>query len=251
MNQSEELIRRIRESGGEPVSFPVIRIGDPENWEACDLALKHIKDYDWIIFSSENAVRFFINRARAIDVEIIPPKIAVVGEKTKQALESVGLKEDLMPLEYTAKGMLEAFKAIDIHNKKVLIPTSDIAREELITGLEKRGANICKVCVYRTLCNTEDSLGKAIKNLENTMIDAVLFYSPSAVQCFYRLAGDDIVKKLIRQNTVIASIGPTTAKAIRNYGWPVNIIPEKSSDESMIEALARYFKQNSEVEAGK
>lgn len=87
--------------------------------------------YDWLIFSSKNAVKYFYKYLKSLNVDYI----AVIGVKTAQYCESLGIHVDYMPDDFSQEGFLEAFNKI---NKKILIPSSELARPLLSTSLSKK-----------------------------------------------------------------------------------------------------------------
>ncbi|MEJ2545916.1 MAG: uroporphyrinogen-III synthase [Calditrichaceae bacterium] len=150
--KAADLVTSLEAYGADCLVFPTIKISTPDNWLECDKALLEINNYDWIIFSSANGVRYFWNRAREIDAKKYDNKIAVVGKKTLRELETYGLKADLIPETFSASGLIESFQNENIKGKRILNPTSEIARDELQIGLQKLGAVVNRMTVYKNEC---------------------------------------------------------------------------------------------------
>jgi len=240
-DQSGYLVKKLTSLGGQVYAFSTIKITPPDDWSLCDRAFKSIDDYDWIIFSSVNGVRFFLKRAEHHQVNYFRASIASVGSKTADLLKKYGITADLIPSSFSAEGLLDVFKKLDIRNHKILIPASDLSRNELASGLRKMGAKVDKVICYKT--GTPDIRGSnsLIKTLLNKKMDCFTFYSPSAFLSFIKIMGAEKLKNSIFKKTAIAAIGPTTAQTIQKQGFEVHIQPEQSIDESMIDAIVAYF----------
>ncbi len=236
-------------AGGKALLFPTIRIVGPPDWVECDIHLNQLDEFDWIIFSSANAVRFFLERVRELNIKNPQVKVAAVGIKTSKKLEEYGWPADLIPQEYSARGILKAFRSIDIRENKILIPASDIGRDELIKGLENQGAYVTTMIMYRTQCLKNVESEKIVKTISEGEVNVILFYSPSAFSCFISALGNQIVGKIIKEKVAIAAIGPTTSKAIKKSGLDVDIMPEKSTDESLVDAINNYYDMKTETES--
>ncbi len=241
IEQANELVKSLETYGAECFAFPTIKISSTDNWTECDKALKAINDYEWIIFSSANGVRYFYGRARELRIKKYKNKIAVVGKKTLRELESHGFKADLIPKTFSASGLIESFQNENVKNNLILNPTSDIARDELQIKLENMGATVNRIAVYKNECQKNQSIDFILSAIEQNTIDVILFFSPSAFNCFTQILGSKIFGNLKNSKAVIAAIGSTTAEAIEQGGFKVDIIPKKGVQESMVDALVNYF----------
>ncbi len=235
------LASRIEALGGRAVLFPTIKIQGAGSWEDFDRGLGNIAAYDWIVFTSANAVYYFFQRAEKFSVRDLPGKIAAVGTKTEEALRRHVKNVDLTPAEYSAAGLLEEFEKEDLTNRRVLLPTSNIARDELANGLRNRGAVVDAVVVYETVPNRRLDVTTMKRRITDGGVDCVTFFSPSAFDCFLDLMGADVVDDIKKRSIAVAAIGPTTAAAVKNAGLPVDIQPRKSLEEDLVAALAAYY----------
>ncbi|HES60166.1 MAG TPA: uroporphyrinogen-III synthase, partial [Caldithrix sp.] len=118
-DQADDLVKSLETYGAECLVFPTIKISTPDDWTDCDAALQNINQYDWIIFSSANGVRYFWNRARELNSKAYKNKIAVVGKKTLRELESFGFKADLIPETFSAAGLIESFQNKNINGARI------------------------------------------------------------------------------------------------------------------------------------
>lgn len=239
--QSQSLIQKIEALGGKAVEFPTIKIVGTSDWEKCDVALDEIRNLDWIIFTSSNSVRFFMGRAKYMGIDHLECSIAAVGAKTAEELERYDLKADLVPENYSAEGLLNAFNLMDIENKHMLIPSSNLAKEQLPQGLRAMGAHVNNLVVYKTVPNISLEGKEMNSMIEKSSIDCLTFFSPSAFNFFLDIVGNDVINTLEKNKVAIAVIGPTTSKAVKNKGLKPDIEPEKSDENSLLEAINKYF----------
>ena len=240
--QSSSLVRAIEQLGGRCRLFPTIKVTAPLNWADCDNALQNIASYDWIVFSSSNGVLYFLRRAQKLNIQRLPGRIAAVGKQTGKELEKFDYRADLIPDNYSASGLLGYFKNRAMTSQKILIPTSDIGGDELIGGLKALGAIAEKIIVYRTGCAENDESNQVLQQIQNREIDVILFFSPSAVRCFLNLLGDPNVALLKSSQLILGAIGKTTARSLQENGLTVHILPLRSTQESLIEAITHFLK---------
>src|SRR5258708_5491154 len=151
--QAPELSEKLRALGADVIEFPVIEIQPPSDTAPLDRAIENLAGYDWLIFTSVNGVRFFMERldASAADLRSLRARICAIGPATRQRVEALHLKVDLMPAEYVAESLVAAFAAIDLGDKRILIPRAAIARDVIPVELRKLGAEVNVVEAYRNV----------------------------------------------------------------------------------------------------
>ncbi len=240
-SQSADLARQIAAHGGSSIFFPTIKITAPDDWQECDAAIRELESFDWLVFTSINSVRYFFKRLQKFKAPH-PHKIAAIGRKTCDELERRGIDIDLMPEVFSAKGLLNAFDQ-DLSGRRFLLPSSNIARDELMQGLCSRQADVVRVTVYQNTLNRPDNIDIVLQSIRKGDIDCLTFFSPSAWRNFAELAGVEIIRHLAETQTLIAAIGPTTAAAIRDAGMTKFLIPEEYTSESLVKSLLEHFKQ--------
>ncbi len=244
--QAASLGKPLEAFGAEVVPFPVIEIVPPEDWTSVDEAVRHIEDYDWVVFTSANAAAEFLNRAARVTADaavhvLATPWVAAVGKSTAATLQSVGVKVDLVPEDAHAEGLAAAFDDLGAGpGWKVLIPRAQEAREVLPESLRASGAQVDVVVVYRTVPAEPDPA--VIERLRAGEIDAVTFTSGSTVRHFVeRLAeaGLDPAEQMSR--LTVASIGPVTTKALEKRGFSADTEASEATMESLAASLAAYY----------
>jgi uroporphyrinogen III methyltransferase/synthase len=189
--QADALSAKLRALGAEAIELPTIEIQPAADYGPLDRAISDLGSYDWLIFTSANGVRFFLDRLRrsSVDWRALRARICAIGPATRAAVESLHLKVDLMGKEYVAEGLLAAFAPYDLAGKRVLLPRAAVARDLVPTELTRRGAHVDVVEAYRTVIPEETAarcreiLGAARRP------DCITFTSSSTVQNFVAAMG--------------------------------------------------------------
>lgn len=242
VEQADEFITLLQEKGANVINFPTIEVVPPDSWDACDRALQNLTDYNWIIFSSTNGVRFFLQRLRerGNGIEALSfSKIAAVGERTQAFLQESGIPVHLVPQEFRAEGLLETFGKMGIRGLRMLIPRAEKGRETLMTGLTLMGAFVDTVAVYKTQGASYGNRNQTALNGQS--LDVLTFTSPSTVCHFIERIGIKKVNEWCLNGTSIAVIGGVTADAVEKYKLHANIIPEKSTIPDLVEAITKFY----------
>jgi uroporphyrinogen-III synthase len=241
--QASGFIAKLKVLGADPIPFPTIQIREPEERESCDEVIDRLSTFDWVIFSSFNGAHFFLTRLREHGSGTIDAKIAAVGRTTADAVRSFGYNVDLIPEEFSASGILQSLKDVDIDGKRFLLPTSNIGRDELQRGLQERGALAEKLEAYRTVANRDLDSEGIRRQIQNGEIDCITFFSPSAFNFFIDIMGRSIVDTIAAQPVALAATGPVTAKAIHAAKLNVDIQPAVSREDDFVQALTDHYSQ--------
>jgi uroporphyrinogen III methyltransferase/synthase len=246
--QASVLSRRLRELGAEPVELPAIAFQPPEDYTPLDAAIRHIHQYDWIILTSVNGVRAFLERLWTLgwDVRSLArTKLAAIGPATATALEQCRLRADYVPDQYIAEAVAAGIG--DVGDQRILLPRTDIARPALAIALREAGAIVDEVTAYRTVLAEEGQgsvptgglVSPASEDvrqmLSENQIDMVTFTSSSTVRNLVALLGD--AEPL--RGALIACIGPITAGTAREMGFRVDMVAEEYTVDGLIEVLIR------------
>lgn len=244
--QAADLIDALDALGAEPILAPMIRIMPPEDPGPLQRAAEDPARFDWIVFTSANAVDAFMQAV--LDGErdlraLNGPRLCTVGTATAERLAHYGLKVDVVPDEFRAEAVLATLARFGpLDDARVLLPRSEIGREVIAEQLREAGALVTDVVAYRTVLEEtqrEDEPDVYGMLLEGR-IDVVTFASPSAVRNFVKVYGSDQAVDLLNR-TVVATIGPVTAEAARQLGIAVTIQPATYTVEGLVEAIAAHF----------
>jgi uroporphyrinogen III methyltransferase/synthase len=240
--QAGSLSARLRGFGAVPEEVPTISVEPPRNPQQMDKAIRGLVEgrYEWIAFTSVNAVRAVREKfdEYGLDARAFSGlKIAAVGDKTAAAIEAWGLRADLVPSgEQSARGLLEDWPPYDDvldPINRVFLPRADIATETLVAGLLDLGWEVDDVTAYRTVRATPPP-APTREAIKSGKFDAVVFTSSSTVRNLVGIAGKP------HASTIIAVIGPATAKTAEEHGLRVDVLAPSPSVEVLVDALADF-----------
>lgn len=240
--QSGPMVARLTEYGAVADVVPTISVEPPRTPHQMEKAVKGMVTgrYEWVGFTSVNAVRAVRDKFREFGLDaraFAGLKIAAVGGVTSAALREWGIEADLVPGdEQSAQGLLAEWppydEALDPINR-VFLPRADIATDTLVAGLQDIGWEVDDVTAYRTVRAAPPAapIRDAIKN---GSYDAVVFTSSSTVRNLVGIAGKP------HPATVVACIGPATAKTAEEHGLRVDVLAPEPSSAGLVDALAEY-----------
>jgi uroporphyrinogen III methyltransferase/synthase len=232
--QAGELAEPLAELGAEAILLPTIEVGEAEDPEPLDQAIARMRTFDWVIFTSVNGVRYFMEHLdkSARDLRALSTvKICAIGPATRAAVEALHLKVDLMPEEYVAESLVAAFTEEHLNGRRILLPRAAVARDVVPKELMRRGASVDVVEAYRTVAPA--GLAEHAAEVFARRPDWVTFGSSSAVKNLVHAAGPAILR-----GVRIASIGPVTSATVRETGLEVDAEGSPYTMEGLIAALA-------------
>ena len=238
--QAAEFSDRLRDLGAEVLQVSLVRFDPPDSWEAADRAIDRLGRYSLIVFTSANAVEFFLRRLEARGEEsdaLSRTALAAVGPKTAETLRRHGLIVEVVPEEFVAEGLLAALKGRSLKGSEILVPRAQEAREVLVEGLEKRGARVTVAPVYRTVRADENR--EALVSVLEAGVDMVTFTASSAVKHFMDLLDPDATA--LMRGVRVACIGRITADTARARGLHPDVVPERSTIPDLAKAIAGFF----------
>jgi uroporphyrinogen III methyltransferase/synthase len=227
----------------------MIRIEPPDDPAPLKEAAVNAGAFDWIVFSSANAVASFMSALfeSGHDVRALKgPRLCAVGAGTAAKLATYGIKVDVVPSEYRAEGVVAAMtEAGGLERARILLPRADIGREVIGDQLQAAGAQVTMVVAYRTVLadNPRDEDPDVYGMLLNGRIDVVTFTSASAVRNFAKIYGAEQAADLLK-NAVVAVLGPVTADAARQLGIPVTIQPPVYTVPALVDAITVHYRAN-------
>jgi uroporphyrinogen III methyltransferase/synthase len=245
-SQAEGLRLALEDLGAEVLEFPLLEVAPPSDPRPLERAVERAArgGYDWLVFTSANGVEAFFGClfARGRDARsLAATRIAAIGPATARALGSFGLRPEVLPPEYRAEGLLAALAEHDLAGRRVLLPRAEVVRPVLSRGLREMGAVVEEVTAYRTARPRNDP-EQLRRLLSAGRVQAVTFTSPSAVKHYCELFGDEAASLL--GGAAVASIGPVTSEAAREYGLRVDVEARPYTAEGLVGALVEYFKRS-------
>ncbi len=238
--QSGPLRERLEQLGARVLEIPTIEIVDPESWAPVDAAIGSLADYDWLILTSANAVRCFLDRLG--DQAGVPP-IAVVGSQTAKKLEQRGLSAALIPDDFRAEGLIDALPE-DLSGKHILLPRAEVAREYLPDTLRARGARVDVVTVYRTR-RPPDGASRLRQSLGEEEIDCITLTSGATAQNLADMLGVSNLSEIL-DGIAVAVIGPVTRDCAAQVGLSADIQASSATIADLVAAIDRYFENADE-----
>ena len=224
-SQSAELRNRLEDLGARVIECPTIQIVPPKSWKPVDDAIRRLETYNgcyspaptpsnnsWIAW--EAAGRRF--------------RLPSSDRRQREKLAEWGLKPSLVPADFRAEGLLEAFPE-NLVGTRMLFPRAEVARELLPDELRRRGATVDIVTVYRT-----------VKALPET---SERFWRPSASTASFSQAHPRFPRTCtcLPTGTALAVIGPVTREAAQLLGLKPDIVPVESTIPALVAAIREYF----------
>ncbi|MHB8776186.1 MAG: uroporphyrinogen-III synthase [Anaerolineales bacterium] len=246
--QAADFAERLRSAGFEPIFFPVIEIRPIENNVTLDKVLDKLNCYEWVVFTSVNAVDMVFSPSSPV----LPQKgkgvpspegrgqgeglrVAAIGPKTAEALRKHNIEPDFVPEEYVAEAILPGLG--DLRGKWVLLPRAEIARKALPEAIVKAGGTAHEIVVYQTLPAELDMEGLDALKMG---VDVITFTSASTVENFVAVLRQNKLDPLnLPNNPLFACIGPITGQAAREEGLVNLVVAKEYTTEGLIEVIGR------------
>ena len=248
--QSQDITARLEALGATVIHCPTIEVVRPSSWVPLDAAISNLQEYDWLVFTSANGVRFFFRRlaeTRTDGVQWLDKLVVcAIGPATARTVEAAGAVTHVTASDSTGEGALTAI--IDhvggeenIRGLRFLIPRARIAREILPAGLRSLGAHVDAVETYQGVKPDVDR-ESIIRLFKETSIDAITFTSSSTVSNFAELVGLTDLSALLGA-ALVGCIGPVTADTAANHGLKRIIQPKLYNVSELVESIVESIGQ--------
>ena len=228
--QASKLSRALKNLGAEVIECPTIKIAEPsDNFRQLDAAIKNLRGFDWIIFTSANGVEKFFARLKLhnLDARALN-KVAAIGSATAEKLSGCGIVADVVPKDFVAESLAEALKNF-VGGKKILLARAEEARDVLPEALKNFGAEVTVAPAYKTFPEVS-------AQIDFDAIDLATFTSSSTVKNFAAAYGVDALKKF-----PTAAIGPITAQTLQSFGVEPALVAEKFTIDGLVEAIGKFY----------
>lgn len=234
-DQAHRLCRRLEALGAEVWIQPAIAISDPPDWRPVDDALRQLDRYDWLVFSSANGVRYFLERLcrTGSDLRVLGRvKLAAIGPGTADALAQYRLRADAVPAQYRAEALAETLRP-EAGDRRFLLVRASRGREVLAETLRGAGALVEQIVVY-TNSDVLQADAHVTAALEAGEIDWVTVTSSTIAQSVVRLFGPRL------RRTRLVSISPITSGVLHALGYAPAAEADQYTMDGVVEAIARH-----------
>lgn len=242
-DQAESLSSGLETVGAIPVLLPTIRVEPLKRAPGFDEALTRLAEYDWMVFTSVNGVRFFCERLEAAGLSarvLADISIAAIGPATASALQARAIAVDFVAEEHVGESLAEGLP--DVAGTRVFLPRAAGARPQLPEMLRGRGAIVDEFAIYRAVEARPDD--GALAEL-SAGVDAITFTSPSTVEYFLTIVNSSGVNPFNADPPpIVACIGPVTANAAEQSGLRPSVIARDYTVPGLLEALITYFEES-------
>ena len=237
--QASKLAQLLEDQGAEVLLQPAIAIGPPADWGPVDRALDQLSQFDWLVFSSANGVRFLLERllGSGRDLRALGRiRLAAIGPGTAEELSHFHLPADLQPGSFRAESLAAAL-APQARGKHFLLARASRGREILADELLRAGGHVQQVVVYdSTDCPTPEP-GLA-EQLGEGRIHFVTVTSSAIANSLRKLFGDRLHKARL------VSISPVTSDTLRACGLPPSVEATTYTMEGVVEAILQAVRDN-------
>ena len=225
-----------------PIMLPLISFAEPEDFGPLDAVIRELARFDWIFLTSAQAVRALVARSDTIGISLAQegsmPQVAAVGPVSAEAAEAAGFRVTHVAHTHNGVALAEELGG-RLQDRTVLLPRSDRANPDLPAALKRHEAQVTEVIAYRTL-HTAEVDQRNLQKLAAGESDAILFFSPSAVQHFAELVGSEPLSAL-ENRLAMTAVGPVTAGALLKIGVRRILASADTSSGSVLETLERHF----------
>lgn len=249
--QCAELVTQLDARKAVALVRPLISFADPEDFGPLDAAIAALEEFDWLIFTSAEAVRAVARRSAKLGCNLEQAwsslRVATVGPATAEEVKRNKLEVNYVAQTHNGAALAQELGE-SVQGRKVLFPKSDRAKRDLPEALRRQGAEVIEVIAYRTLRPAEsDQL--MFDGIASGGADAILFFSPSAVEHFVQTFGSGPFGAL-QDRLAITAVGPVTAKALREAGAERIVVASDTTAGSVIDALEKHFAAAKAAPAG-
>ncbi len=245
IESSPALSQRLRQLGAEVLEMPAFQVIPAQDYAELDRLIHSLaggSNWDWILFTSANAVTYFLQRLFSLgyDLRILAHSgLGAVGKATAQALSNFHLNADFIPSKFS--GLDWVAEVADLAGKRVLLPRSAIAPSDVPDELLRRGAYVEAPVTYSVASTEADA--DVLNAFSSGIIDWITFFSPSAVRGLLDILtkgfGRQQALTLLKQSKT-ACIGPTTAAEVDKVGLHADLVAEEYTLDGLVETLIKW-----------
>lgn len=230
-HQADGMVEQLTDLGAAVLVQPAIEIGPPADWRSADAAIKRLDQFDWLVFSSANGVRYFLGRLahHGLDLRSLGGvRLAAIGPATADALAEHRLRTDLQPEEYRAESLAEAL--LPAVGQRVLLLRASRGREVLAESLSAAGAEVQQAVVYESR-DAPMAQPEAEAALADGRVDWITVTSSAIARSLTSLFGENLAR------AKLAAISPLTAGVLSDAGFDVAAVASSYTAEGLIAAI--------------
>ncbi len=239
--QASSIASMLEGLGARVIQFPTIEIIPIKDFKETDKEIAQLSNYDWVIFTSINGVEHFYNRLKDLKKDsrvFAGTKVAAIGPATAKGLQERGIIADFVPTAYMAEGIVEGLQKYGVNGKKVLLIRAEEARELLPVELEKSGAAVKILTIYKAV-PTENDKTLLEDLIKEDKVDCISFGSSSTVKNFFSQIPAETTKQSKRIK--YASIGDITSNTLSEYGIKADIQPQNFTIPELVDAIKTFY----------
>lgn len=239
---AEDLAACLAALGAIPLLLPLIEIRPPLNPNPLRQAARQAATFDWILFTSANGVRAFMEALQTVGstpAALQGVRIGAIGPATAQALARFGLRADYVPHVFLSEAIAEGLG--EVGGRRILLPRADLARRDLAERLRAKGAEVVEVAAYRVVAAGDPA---ALRPLLHPPPHRVTFTSPSTVRALAALL-EGLGEGERRAALPAVCIGPVTAAEAEAQGFPVIAVAREHTREGLVQALIESWMDSS------
>lgn len=234
--------KKLETYGASAVELPSIEILAPLSWKKLDGALPKLDEFDWVVFTSANGVKFFFDRLRQKYPRILSklrkhkaggdPKFACVGPATRKSLEELGFRCYVQPKKFLTSDLgRELAKSMNVNGKLILLARAQVASREITRILRDSGAKVVDAPTYRTVTRAK----KMPQGILHRITDVTLT-SPSTVKGLLMSINTKVINS---QGILVHCIGPVTAKSAKASGLKVKTVASVHTIDGLVSAIIK------------
>ena len=251
--QAREMIQSIRRLGGKPYVLPLVEIHPRSDNRAISALLRDIeREPDFVVFMSVNGVRVLFSQSRKMKVEkvlrenIEKSRIVAVGPATAREVNNEGLDVDIIPAEFSSKGLVSTFNMSMHPESRIVLIRAMGGSAELADGLRHLGHEVSEHYIYTPApTKSTSSIRTLAEEINKGKLHAILFTSPSTARNLMELAQRAGVQREITMGLqgpiVLAAIGPATATTLTRLGFRVDVIPKRFLADDLVKSVGNYW----------
>lgn len=243
--QAPALSSSLAAYGAEPIECPTLEIVPPDSLQDLDQAIKDLPSYQWLVVTSVNGVRAFMERLRSNQYDtrrLAGLRVCCIGPGTAKAMEGYGVRADYIPEIFQAEGLIEMMREKGVKGQRVVIPRAEVARDLLPEQLRDLGAEVRVVTAYRALA-PKVQIQELKDRLRKRQIHYLTFASSSTVRNFCQIfdSGEELIELV--EGSTVACIGPITAQTAQEQGLHVGVVAWENTIPALVESIVQHEEQ--------